>query len=245
MKFNDTAGRLGLVQDARRLCGLEITDTSSYTIHEMTTNINHWYRRANAWIWEASGTWEYDDRNYTDLPIATTNLVANQQDYEMPVYAQKIMRVEAKDSNGDWRQLSQFDQSEITGALTEFLEDAGMPMYYDVIGRSLFLYPKPAAADVTTTSGLKAYFSRDISEFTVNSTDTEPGFVDNFHRLLSLGAAQDWVLGSSDPQDYYKLDRLKAQINEMKEEINKFYGYRNIAAKKHKINASGEGAFDL
>lgn len=240
MKFNDSSGRLGIVQDARALCGLEIDDTSSLTIHEAVRNGNSWLRRANSWIWSATSLWEYDDRNWTDLPIATATLVANQQDYELPTYLQRIIRVEVKDDTGDWIELKQIDQSEVGGAMTEYMETAGMPVEYDVIGRSLFLYPKPSATDVTLANGLKIYFSREISEFTVTSTNTEPGFTDNFHRLIPLGIAFDFSV-SHNLQD--RIGNLREQIERTKEEIELFYGGRNRAAKKLKINPSSEGVW--
>lgn len=244
MKINDDAGRLGLYQDARFLVGLPLTDTSSYTIHDFIRNANAWYRKANSWIWEASSIWEYDDANQTTLPIATTNLVAAQQDYELPSTAQRVIRVEACNSSGDWVQLKQIDQSEISDAMTEFQETDGMPYYYDVIGSSLMLYPAPSASDVTLAAGLKLYFARDISEFSVTQTDTEPGFADNFHRVLSLGAALDYLYAGYDPDDISRVNHIRAQIEELKEEMHNFYGTRDIG-KKRNLNASTEGAFGL
>jgi len=42
--------------------------------------------------------------------------------------------------------------------MSEFYETPGMPVYYDLVGRSVFLYPKPGANYVTETDGLKMYF---------------------------------------------------------------------------------------
>ena len=244
MKINDSAGRLGLYQDARYLVGLEISDTSSYTIHNFIRNANAWYRKVNSWIWEATSLWEYDDSNYANLPIATTNLVDEQQDYELPSSAQRIMRVAIKDDSGDWHLLSQIDQSEIGDAMSEYLETAGLPSQYDIIGRSLMLYPKPSSSDVTLSSGLKIYLAREIDEFTVTDTDTEPGFDSNFHRVCSLGPAQDYLLSNFDPDDIYRINKIAAELKDMKEGIYEFYGARNIA-KKDKLNPSNEGEFNI
>jgi len=203
MQFNTTASTaaVGLIQDCENLLGMTANDIAgdSVLIKRFTGDINAWYRRVNIWIWENSGAWQYDDSNQTDLPIATTDLVAEQQDYEMPSDALTVNRVEVMDDEGNYKLLSPFDQSEQkASAMSEFEETPGFPRYYDLIGRSIFLFPKPAAADVTTSAGLKLYFDRDIEVLESTDTTTEPGFAANFHRILSLGACRDYSLGKRD-----------------------------------------------
>jgi len=227
----------GLVQDARFLVGLQINDTGSYPTSDITRNINSWYRKANTWIWNASGKWEYDDSNYTDLPIATTDLVADQQDYSLPSTGQKILRVEILDQNGNYNEITQIDQTEITSGMTEFYETAGMPAFYDLVGNSIFLYPKPSATETTLTAGLKAYFSRDIQEFGITATSTEPGFNSDFHRLLSYGAALDFALANGMPD---KINILRENIQIMKEDLTNYYSSRN-PQKRVTMRPSNEG----
>jgi len=227
MTFNDTTDKLGLIQDCETVLGMADADISgdATTLKVFTRLINAWYRRVNSWVWESTGTWEYDDSKHTDLPIATSNLVAAQQDYEIPSTAQKIDRVEILDSNGNYAVLKQIDKSQIGDmSMSEYMETNGMPGEYDLVGRSLLLYPAPAAANVTTTKGLKIYFTRDIDEFVHGDTTDEPGFVNNFHRILSLGASYDYAASYNMPQ---KLTYLKGQINELVEELKSFYGTRN------------------
>lgn len=206
---------------------MTVTEISgdSALLKRFTKDINDYYRRVNSYIWEVTGTWEYDDAEWTDLPIATTDLVANQQDYALPSTAQKVDRVEVLNSAGDYQLIKPIDKSMIrTGAMSEFYETAGMPVYYDLIGRSVFLYPKPAAASVTTTDGLKVYFSRDIDEFVSTDTTREPGFVSNFHTILSLGASYKYAISYEMTS---KISFLKREINEMKKELKNFYGTRH------------------
>lgn len=226
MKFNSTIDKLGIIQDCETLLGMADTEISGdATLLKVFTRLsNVWYRRVNTWIWEATGTWEYDDSNATDLPVATTDLVAAQQDYEIPSSAQKIDRVEALDSDGEYSLLRPIDKSEIKGSMSEFCDVDGMPRYYDLVGRSILLYPAPAAANVTTTDGLKLYFTRDIEEFASTDTTTEPGFVSNFHRIIPLGAAIDYATS------YGMKDRIanfQKQMEELKKELKRFYGSRN------------------
>jgi len=229
MKFNDQTNYQGLVQDSNFLAGLSITDTSTYTLKDKTRNGNAWYRKINSWIWEAAGDWEYDDTNWTNLPIATTDLVNNQQDYELPSVAQRVDRAEVLDSNGDYVIVRQIDKSQISSqAMSEFYETAGLPMYYDLVGRSLLLYPKPSSSNVTTTNGLKVYFGRDIDEFSVTDTATEPGFSRNYHRLVSLGMAYDYCIreGLDD-----KKRQIRDEIEQLRGQLQSEYASRHRAFK--------------
>ena len=202
-----------------------MTDTTSYPMIDKTRSINEWYKKAVSWIWQATGTWEYDDSNYSDFPIATADLVDAQQDYTLPSTAQKIDRVEVLSSTGDYFLIKPIDKSMIKGqAMSEFYETAGFPKYYDLVGSSLLLYPKPASGNVTTTAGLKVYFTRDIGVFNSSSTTTEPGFAEPFHRILSLGAALDYAIAR---RMWDRVNPLKAQLNELKVELQEFYGNRH------------------
>jgi len=227
MDFSDTTNKDGLIQDCELLLGMADGDISGNAtlLKQFTMLIYAWYRRVNSWIWEVTGTWEYDDSNYTDLPIATTTIVNEQQDYEIPSVAQKIDRVEVLDSDGNYQLITPIDKSQIkTSAMSEFYETPGLPTCYDLIGRSLVLYPKPSISNVTAAKGLKLYFTRDIDEFASTATTTAPGFVSNFHRILSLGASYDYAISY---EMNTKANFLKGQINEMVEELKKFYGQRH------------------
>ena len=227
MQFNDTTNKNGCVQLCEMFLGMTDGDISGNAtlLKQFTGLINTWYRRVNSQIWEVTGTWEYDDSNYTDLPVATTDLVNNQQDYEIPSTAQKMSRVEILDSNGNYCLLVPFDESMVKDqAMSEFYETAGLPIYYDLKGRSLSLHPKPSSDRVTLTAGLKVYFSRDISEFVSTDTTKEPGFVSNFHKVLPLGASHDYSVSY---EMFEKANFLKGQINELVQELKNFYAIRH------------------
>ena len=226
MRFNDTTTRTGLIQDCETLLGMSAGDISGDTtlLKDFTRLINARYRQVNSWIWQASGSWEYDDSNYTDLPIATTDIVDEQQDYELPSTAQKIDRVEIKDTNGEWTVVDPIDKSMVEDALSEFYETPGIPKYYDLVGRSIVLYPKPDTAQTGVDDALKVYFSRDIQEFSYTDTSTEPGFVSDYHRLLSLGAALDFAI-SRNMRD--RIPYLREQLEQLKNDLQQFYGFRH------------------
>jgi hypothetical protein len=190
--------------------------------------MSNWYKKADVWIWQAAGDWDFDDSNQTTLPVATTVLVDAQADYALPSTARKVERVEVKNINGDYKLVSPLDKSQITDqAMTEFEETNGVPEYYDIVGNSLYLYPAPDESLTCTTSGLKLYASRDVVAFstTFNTTTgaVAPGFNSNFHRILSLGASYDWCLSKG----LAKAQTLRAELGQLENEIKEFYGSRH------------------
>ncbi len=224
--YDITNKELSLYHDCLFRLGINRSDTTQYPLIDFIRNANNAYRKVNSVIWNTTGEWEYDDRNYNDLPIATTDLITTpiaQRDYELPSYCQKIDRVEIKDANGNWSKLIPMDKSEIEIAMTEFEETPGLPKYYDMIGRSILLYPTPATNSVTSTNGLKAYFSRDVSEFVITDTIKEPGFVKDFHPLISIESA----IAYASIYDQEKVVSLTNQANELYGLVEKFYGSRN------------------
>ena len=152
-------------------------------------------------------------------------MVASQQDYSLPSTAQKLERVEVKDQFGDYQIVLPIDKSQIEDiAMSEYYQDAGMPIYYDIVGRSLLLYPKPGSGYVTLSAGLKIYVSRDIVQFNSTATGTEPGFAINFHRILPIGACLDYAVGK---KMFDSVNALKFLQEETKKDMEEFYSRRH------------------
>lgn len=207
LQFSDTSSsKNGLIQEC------EFNLFGSYgTISGNTSNlatftrlINNALNRVAGLIMQSDGRWQWDDNNQTDFPISTTNLVttagSEQQDYTLSVEFLKILRVEVKNAVGDWVILDPIDQADLYNqSLTDFLKSAGMPKYYDKVGNSIFLYPKPLAASVTASSGLKVFYQRPPSYFTTTDTTKVPGISSLFHRLIALIASRDYAAVKSLP----------------------------------------------
>ena len=240
MQFSNTVSGSGIVQACEDYLGFDRLDISgnSNLLKRFTRLINDRYGLVANKIWKTTGDWEYDDTNQTTLPVATTDLVADQQDYGLPSSAQKLERVEIKNQDGDYIIIRPIDKSQIENqAMSEFYETAGTPVYYDVVGRSLLLYPKPGTGYVTLTAGLKIYVSRDVVQFNSTATTQEPGLAANFHRLLPLGACIDYAVGKS-------MDSVAKNCiylyQETEKDMEEFYGRRHKNPMNIKINPSGE-----
>jgi hypothetical protein len=217
MQFSDSVNKQGIIEEVGFLVS---SDSISYPITQKTRNVNRWYDKALGWIMEASNpSFEFDDSKYTTLPIFTANLVSGQAQYSMDSSWFDISRIDVKDSNGAWQQLTRTDQSIIQGGYDQYNTSTGLPAEFDVIAGVIELHPVP---NYSSTGGLKLWASRKGSYFTTADTTQEPGFAPQFHRILSLGAAYDWALSKNLPQ----LSKLRQEIEQMHNEIDDFYGFR-------------------
>jgi hypothetical protein len=238
LQFSDTsASKNGLIQECEFLIfgedGYGRISGDANLLATFTRNINNALNRVVALILGSNGRWQWDDTNNTDLPIGTATLVttagAEQQDYSFDISHIEVLRVECKDASGAWQKLVPIDQADVWDqSLTDFLKTPGMPMYYDKTGSSIFLYPKPLAAAVTASNGLKVFFQRPPNYFTTSSTTAVPGFNSLFHRLIAILAARDYALvktmpvakalvdlavqGETDIQDHYAIRSNDEQL---------------------------------
>lgn len=161
------------------------TDLDSYTDDELNAAINRYNRVFANKIIEAMDGWDFKGE------IATTNLVANQQEYIFPSDILKFKRAEVSYDEGvTWRRLEIFDinkRRRPTDATTVNQEFHKTDPAVDVYDQSLFLYPIPTA---NSTSGLKIWYEKKVDDLS-NDTD-EPEFLEAYHPGLAHGAAVDY-----------------------------------------------------
>jgi len=200
LQFSDTtSSKAGLIQECEALIfgdnGYGRISGDTNLLATFTRYLNEGLNRVASLIMSSDGRWQFDDNNQTDYPIGTTNLVNAQKDYQFSVNYLKITRVEVQDAAGSWHLLTPMDQADIYDqSLTDFLKTSGLPKYYDKMANSIFLYPSPATASVTTTNGLKVWFQRPPSYFITSDTTKVPGFNSMFHRLVALIASRDYAI---------------------------------------------------
>lgn len=189
------------------------SDTTSYANTDRLVNINAWYRNVVALILQYHDDWTYDDSNRTDYPILTNNLIANQQDYQLPVSTLLIRRMEVTYDGTNWKRVTAFDigsrdASIATNAISGY--STNKP-YYDLQYGSVFLYPIPTA---NITGGIKIWVERGPQEFTSSDLTTgslEPGFDSLFHEILVYGPSYDYAVANNLPNR----DVLKARSDEL------------------------------
>ena len=221
--------------EARDLCD---ADTNSYTAATLLRRINEAYERVIGWILEADGLWQWDDTNYSDLPVGTQTLVNSQGVYSFNDKFLEIEEVQVKNVDGDWVIIRPIDQKEFSdySPLSQAFETDGMPAYYDkVTDDTIELFPAPDnGVSVTLASGLKIKYRRTASIFvettpgTPDDADKVPGFISSAHYVLAYMAAIPYCMK-------YKKDRValyEKRVAEYREAIEKHYTRREQDKRK-------------
>ncbi len=171
------------------LGGLTVTE---YPLSDQVRNFNIGSSIIWTNIFKVTG-WQFDDSNQTKLPIATTQLNANQSAYTIPeptTLGVSLRGLRASDSNGNWTELIPITEEEIINIhnsnIRSFMTTPGLPKYYRPVGNSFILYP---ASNVTVSAGLECSFDRGMVQIAFNATSTIPGFNAQFHEALSVFGA--------------------------------------------------------
>lgn len=223
MIYNGETNNQDLYSDTRFLIGVSSTDTTTFPLVDFTRSANFALDKVVSVIFRADNRWEFDDSNSTDLPIATASLVANQQDYGIAVTHLKILKVRVKDQQGEWVSLNPINRRDLTDS--QLTATAGDPVNYDIIGNSIFVYPKPS---YSSTGGLELQYQRGGSYFITTDTTKTPGFASQFHRLISLYAALDYCETNTMSQ---RVTIIQNKITLLENELVVFYSSRDMDSK--------------
>lgn len=167
-------------------------------------------------ILTVSGRWQFDDSNNEDLPIATTPLVANQDNYTIADSHLRIARLRVTDKNGDFKTLRPKDRRDLSDSFTT---KTGVPEVYDKLGRSIFPFPIP---DYSGT--VEITYQRGSNYFTPDDTTKSPGFDSTFHRYVSLSPAREYALKYA-PQ---RVNAIDTEIQRLDAELKEHYVTRDV-----------------
>lgn len=201
---------------------LTSTNVSSFPDSFLVPEANNALERVTSLIMKSDGRWQFDDENNTDLPIATTALASGQQDYALAITHLDITRVELLDNttSPQWHKLIPIDQTDIYNtALTNFMSGTGIPIYYDKLGNSVFLYPTPSYSQAAS---LKLYFQRPPSYFLTSDTTKAPGFNSLYHDLIPLWVAYNYAISMGKEN----ANTILAEINMREDALREDYTLR-------------------
>ncbi len=207
-----------LKSDVNFLCG---STSATYLNSDKVRNMNVAYGDVARLIWESDGTWAFDDKNNTDTPIAYRTIANASASYLIPTTALRVKQVEVKNANGDWFVMKPITLDEIQVSPEEYLTGVGMPIYYQLEGNEIRLFPTPGTGYTTMSSGMAVRLSRAVTDLGVSATSTVPGFATPFHRILSYAAAIDFT------QDPQQRQFLAIQKDRLEKGLTRFYGKRN------------------
>lgn len=198
------------------------TDRSSYSLEDLTRNANKYYKRAVSLIQQSDRNWVWDDRNNTNLPIYTDDLVNGQPDYTIPTDVRDILRIEITDDEDRSTQIIRLNENEVHGSLDEVYRDNGTPRKYQFLGESLYLYPAP---NYDATGGIKLFGKRAGSLFETTDTTKEPGFDSQYHDYIAIGAAFEYAV-SPRANNQELASRLQIMLKEIELEMTTYYARR-------------------
>lgn len=232
MVFSDTSTKLGAIQNCEFYCQLGDGGISGNTVllQQFTARINEAGSRVWHRLFAINGGWKYDDSNYSDLPQATQNLVSAQQGYALPSTALSVDRVEVMDVNGNRQIVNPIDLRTIDVGENTFFNTNGLPLYYRLLGGTIFLYPAPdAGLSVTLTAGLKVFFQRSSVAFAYTDTTKSFGFASEYHDIPPRQASIEWLKVFKPESDTLKA-LIQDDMNRMTEleeyETNKWHNVR-------------------
>lgn len=220
--------------ETRTLCD---ADSTSLPDAVLLRRVNAALETCVAKIVTADGTWQFDDTNYTTLPIATGNLVAGQVSYTFSSDFLELEEVDILDLGGIYRRITPFDPEETGMSFEEFTGTTtsatpnGFPQYYDKQGDSIRLSNAPQSTNCTLTNGIKIRFKRTGDVFTAGQVTTgtkEPGIASPYHMLICYMMAVPYCMS-------YKKDRVplyEKKIDEMTRDMLKFYAHREQDKRK-------------
>ena len=223
IQFYDDTNKQGVCQKIDFLCD---SDDTQFPRVQKTREANNNLESVIAEIINADGTWQFDDTNYTDLPRGTGTLIEGQPDYSFASEYLQIEEIGILNQAGtkyekilpiDHLDLGDLSLDEYFGTDSSGNPAKGKPEYYDKVGDTVFLYPAPAAASITLAAGLRIWFKRTASTFTVASGTTadtkEPGFAIE-HDILAYMTSIPFCMK-------YKKDRVVMYQNEVTKKLDK------------------------
>lgn len=205
MEFSNTTDKNGLLQ----VCEMNLFGDAPFgkisgnpdRLSIFTALMNDAYSRYVILALMADNSWQFDDSNYTDFPIGTTNLVANQADYTLNTDQIIIEQVECLDPTGQvWQAVPEGDErkfAEYQISESQYFNNvAAIPIFHIKKGNSIVLMPTPS---YSITQGLKVRFKRPPSYFVKTDTTKMPGFARLHHTYLTDYATWKYAMSRSMP----------------------------------------------
>lgn len=232
MDYNDTTTKLGLVQDCEFLCQFNDGDISGNAtmLATFTRLMNKHYHKTVLAILEAQDTWDFDDKNFSDYPIATTPLVAGQRDYTFPVSLKilKIKRVDVTYDGTNWYRANPIDSGlPVDGLGNSTFEDSLVSISsprYDAKSNAIWVYPLADASQVSAGAKIRIEFFREIEEFTASDTTKEPGIDRPFHQMISLGASMEYAVAKM----LGNAGNLADLYRDMEQRLKEYYSRKEV-----------------
>lgn len=219
MLFNPTDKSNSIIADIDFLLyGSSDDFNDEYSLADRTRNVNITLDETVAEMFKADPNWDYDDTTNTDFPLATTDLVENQDNYSFPDSTLVINRVRIMNREGKLITLEPVTRAELSDSQ---LLATGTPNKFYKKGGSFFPVPIP---DYGADGGVEVEFQRGANHFSTTDVNVSAGFNSLFHQILSVGAALRYAVGNGMRE---KVSFLSAMKLEIIKNIREHYQTRN------------------
>ena len=223
MVFSDTTYLNGLVQSFEAKTNLGYGTVSGgvapyILLKECARFSNNANRIIWSWIYDSCQSWQYDDNNYTDLPIALDDLVAGQRTYLLPVAAQTIRKIQIQNDSSQWYDIYPTQED----IVDDVNIDDGQPMSYWAVNDTIRLNVAPS---YSRTDALRVFFDRDVVDWNWDDFGQQPGFATQFHDAIAVGASIEWLKNNQPGSP--SLQELKLEWADYERRIRRFYNKRH------------------
>lgn len=239
MVFSDTTNKSGILQRIEMNLGLPDGSVTGDTtlLAYMTSLVNEAYYDVVINILRSQDTWDFDDSNKTDYPIATTPLVAGQRDYSFPASLDilRIKRVDITYDGSNYYHATAIDSGEFGDGLgNSTLEDNNFDVSapaYDAKSNTVWVYPLANASQVAAGAKIRIEFYRELDDFTTADTTQEPGIDRPWHEMIPLGASIKYAA----IKNMVNVKSMKVLYDEKMQMLREYYG-RKIDDKATSLN---------
>lgn len=233
MQYASHATEQDCVAEVRKLCK---ATSVTYPINDLTRRFNFALDRYFHLAFTADGRWKFDDRNQTDVPLETLNIVSGTNKYDMSTLTSELhelFRIEILGDNGKPLYAIEQDSFEAIASRGEQFanvystasEDQGVPTKYLKWGDFLYLSPCP---NYSETGGIKFYFNRKASYMAATDTTKVPGVPAIHHEYLCRVTAQPYLLENLPA----RAQSNEVEIQKWEYKIGEFFARRDQDAPK-------------
>lgn len=233
MQFNDTSTKQGLLQDIefRTNLGDDTVTGDTALKAQFTRLLNIRYARTLGKLQLLSGKDGAEDTNYSSQQFSLFDIVSGQNDYQFLTdqsgntisdITGVLIRTATSSDFVALNRLSLSDtgamlvmspNSTNTGTPNGYIEKNNV-VYFDVI------------PDFSGTSYGKLFYRLVPSYFVAGDTTKAPGFVEQYHSILSIGASLDWLLVNK-PEATQLIAQCRADLKEMNDELEAYVRQKN------------------
>jgi hypothetical protein len=198
---------------------------------QFTRLINIRYARTLAKFQLLSTKGGAEDTNYGDQQFSTFNIEEGANSYQFLTdedgnTIQDITGIMLQpESSSDYAPLKRLSLSDENALLviSPNSTQTGTPTGYIEKNNIVFFDVLP---DYDKTGGGKVFYRLVPSYFVAGDTTKAPGFVEAYHRLLSMGAAWDWLLVNK-PEATALITRVERELNDMTTEAADYIRQKN------------------